>query len=90
MSNLPGPVESVPFTAASQDVALRGAGRSYAVPLVVAVTGSATHDETISAGLPSDGVPADPDDAPNDAEMARSASIRFATLAAARVRSAAR
>jgi hypothetical protein len=49
MSNLPGPVESVPFTAASQDVALRGAGRSYAVPLVVAVTG---HRDLLPAEIP--------------------------------------
>jgi hypothetical protein len=49
MAATPGPVDTVPFTAAPQGVDRRLAKRSYAVPLVVAVTG---HRDLLPAEIP--------------------------------------
>jgi len=49
MATHPGPVEPAPFTAAPQDGERRLAKRSYAVPLVVAVTG---HRDLVPAEFP--------------------------------------
>ncbi len=53
------------------------------------VSGSASHDEVIADALPDAGLPADPDETPDDAEMARRAAEHFAGLAAGQVRTAA-
>jgi len=49
MAASPGPVDSVPFTAAPKGVAEHRGKRGYAVPLVVAVTG---HRDLLPAELP--------------------------------------
>jgi hypothetical protein len=49
MSSHPDPVEAVPFTAAPSAGGRRTAGRSYAVPLVVAVTG---HRDLVATEVP--------------------------------------
>lgn len=53
------------------------------------VTGSAVHDELIAPEIPDADLPADPDQTPDDAAMARDAAAHFATVAAGRIREAA-
>ena len=54
-----------------------------------AVSADATHKETIAEGFAPGGIAADPDETPDDAEMAARVADRFAALASGRVRAAA-
>jgi hypothetical protein len=53
------------------------------------VSAAAQHKETVSDGFPPGGIPADPDETPDDAAMAVLAADRFSAIAAGRVRTAA-
>ncbi len=57
--------------------------------LDAAITGSVQHDETIAPALPEIDLPEDPDETPDDAEMARAAAEHFAVVASGSVRDAA-